>query len=188
MITMQTYSSKATAKKGAIRQKLDIASLEFLQNSEGRWFWTELDIDPIAGTFTYCPHCGIHLDNGWHDNSHFIEGADVDAESLEFLCLGCGCDFGEKIAVPAKKPASESKETGLKIEKERPEQNGIIRPSEGGKCRAIWDFCDALTAKGVTPMPKLLKESAETHGWNANNAVIEMYQWRKFNGITGRVS
>lgn len=22
--------------------------------------------------------------------------------------------------------------------------------------------------------------------WNENNALIELYQWRKFNGITGR--
>jgi hypothetical protein len=24
------------------------------------------------------------------------------------------------------------------------------------------------------------------HNWNPNNAMIEYYQWRKFNGITGR--
>ena len=30
--------------------------------------------------------------------------------------------------------------------------------------------------------------NAATKGWNANNASIEYYQWRKFNGITGRVA
>jgi hypothetical protein len=27
---------------------------------------------------------------------------------------------------------------------------------------------------------------AAANGWNPNNASIEFYQWRKFNGITGR--
>ena len=75
---------------------------------------------------------------------------------------------------------------GIKIEKNREERNGIKRPSIGGKCRAIWDECDALLAanNGMIPMPKALKEFALTNGYNANNAVIELYQWRKFMGFT----
>jgi hypothetical protein len=76
---------------------------------------------------------------------------------------------------------------GIKIEKDRPEQNGIVRPSVGGKCRAIWDFCDSFYAsQGRLPMPKEMKQAAQDNGWNENNAVIEMYQWRKFNGYIGR--
>lgn len=78
------------------------------------------------------------------------------------------------------------KRRGIRIEKNRPERNGVQRPSAGGKCRAIWDYCDELNEKGVMPMPKLLKKVAAEKGWNANNAIIEMYQWRKFNGIVGR--
>ena len=33
-----------------------------------------------------------------------------------------------------------------------------------------------------------VKAIAEANGWNPNNASIEYYQWRKFNGITGRVA
>ena len=31
-------------------------------------------------------------------------------------------------------------------------------------------------------------ESAIAEGWNPNNASIEYYQWRKYNGISGRVA
>lgn len=79
--------------------------------------------------------------------------------------------------------------TGLKIEKDRPEQNGIKRPSAGGKCRAVWDALDALqTELGTQPTSKQVKVLADTQGWNSNNASIEFYQWRKFNGITGRAA
>lgn len=78
--------------------------------------------------------------------------------------------------------------TGLKIEKDRPEQNGVKRPSLGGKCRAIWDALDAYrTETGMLPTSKVVKELAADEDWNPSNASIEYYQWRKYNGISGRV-
>lgn len=91
---------------------------------------------------------------------------------------------------------------GLKIEKDRPEQHGIKRPSAGGKCRAVWDALDGLATHvtyngdnttngplgvaGVTS--KMVKQLALDEGWNPNNASIEFYQWRKYNGVTGRTA
>jgi hypothetical protein len=86
----------------------------------------------------------------------------------------------------AETPAQETptEGTGLKIEKDRPEQNGVKRPSIGGKCRAIWDALDAYRAEtGELPTSKTVKELAADEGWNPNNASIEYYQWRKFHGI-----
>lgn len=78
---------------------------------------------------------------------------------------------------------------GLVIEKDRPEQNGIKRPSAGGRCRAVWDALDAYrTETGDMPTAKTVRELAADEGWNPNNASIEFYQWRKFNGITGRAA
>lgn len=86
-------------------------------------------------------------------------------------------------------PKAEPKTTGLIIEKNRPEQNGVKRPSAGGLCRAVWDACWAhQEITGTPPTAKEVKAIAETNGWNPNNASIEYYQWRKFNGITGRVA
>lgn len=89
----------------------------------------------------------------------------------------------EAPAAPEAAP-EQSTGTGLKIEKDRPEQNGIKRPSAGGKCRAIWDALDEYRAEtGELPTSKTVKELAADSGWNPNNASIEYYQWRKFNGI-----
>ncbi len=81
-----------------------------------------------------------------------------------------------------------SSKVGTKIEKHRPEQNGVKRPSVGGMCRAVWDFLDAKVAEGVTITAKDVKAWAPSQGWNPNNASIEFYQWRKFHGIRGRQS
>jgi predicted component of type VI protein secretion system len=78
------------------------------------------------------------------------------------------------------------KTAGMKIEKDREERNGVKRPSAGGLCRQIWDALDAIKAGGETPTAKQVTELALAKGWNKNNASIEFYQWRKFNGIEGR--
>jgi len=87
------------------------------------------------------------------------------------------------------KPASVKKHSGgsgLKIEKDREEQNGVKRPSAGGLCRAIWDQLDTMTEAGEETTIKTIKAHAEREGWNLNNTSIEFYQWRKFNGMKGR--
>lgn len=77
---------------------------------------------------------------------------------------------------------------GYKVEKDRPKQNGVVRPSKDGKCRQVWDKCDELQEQngGVAPTAKEMREVSEGMGWNINNTMIEFYQWRKFNGINGR--
>lgn len=88
------------------------------------------------------------------------------------------------VAAPVEpaKPVDTSKRT---IEKDRPEQNGVKQPSAGGMCRAVWDFCTSASATTLVTAAQV-KEAAAANGWNPNNAMIEYYQWRKFNGIRGR--
>jgi hypothetical protein len=51
----------------------------------------------------------------------------------------------------------------------------------------VWDACDAFAeANGIDPTASDVKNLALAEGWNPNNASIEFYQWRKFNGIRGR--
>lgn len=97
----------------------------------------------------------------------------------------------EEPAAPAPDaPAATSEpRKGISIEKDREERNGIKRPSAGGRCRAVWDACDAFAEQtGDDPTAADVRNMAAEHGWNANNASIEFYQWRKFNGITGRAA
>lgn len=76
--------------------------------------------------------------------------------------------------------------SGFKIEKEREEKNGVKRPSIGGMCRAVWDALDAVVTAGGSPTAKDVKAMSEKNSWNVNNASIEFYNWRRFNGISGR--
>jgi hypothetical protein len=97
--------------------------------------------------------------------------------------IGANQKKEEERSAPA---AAKRTSSGLKIEKDREERNGVKRPSAGGACRAVWDALDAVVAEGKTPTAKDVKALAEANGWNPNNASIEFYQWRKFNGIRGR--
>lgn len=78
----------------------------------------------------------------------------------------------------APKPAMTTRSAVSRIE-----QNGVKRPKAGGLCAAVWDYLDAHN-EGATA--KNIRVVAEQNGWNLNNAQIEFYQWRKFNGISGR--
>lgn len=144
--------------------------------------FAEVDGKPVDT----CPSCGIHLSNGLlhvddcaaNTDKTYRELRDENFAKGEWNCMGCGHHFGAIPEFPAE-PG-----TGLKIEKDRPEQNGIKRPSIGGKCRAIWDALDAYREEtGELPTSKVVKELAADEGWNPNNASIEFYQWRKFHGI-----
>jgi hypothetical protein len=113
----------------------------------------------------------------------YREARDPAFQEGEYNCMGCGGHFGNPVVYDEPK-ADAHTGTGLKIEKDRPEQNGVKRPSIGGKCRAIWDALDVYRAEtGELPTSKTVKELAADEGWNPNNASIEYYQWRKFNGI-----
>ena len=97
--------------------------------------------------------------------------------------MGANQKKEEERSAPA---AAKRTSSGLKIEKAREERNGIKKPSVGGQCRAVWDALDDMVAAGTQPTAKQVKAMAEGRGWNPNNASIEFYQWRKFNGIRGR--
>lgn len=84
---------------------------------------------------------------------------------------------------------STSTRTAYTIEKDRPMQNGVKRPSAGGLCRAVWDWCwEQQAADASAPTSKSVRAQAEAVGWNTNNAMIEFYNWRKYNGISGRTA
>ncbi|MCO6413526.1 MAG: hypothetical protein J5I92_12380 [Thiogranum sp.] len=71
----------------------------------------------------------------------------------------------------------------MKPKVERVQQNGVKRPAPGGLCAAVWEYLD----DNPDTTAKQIREVAAAKGWNVNNAVCELYQFRKFAGISGRV-
>jgi hypothetical protein len=55
------------------------------------------------------------------------------------------------------------------------------RPKPGGKCAAIWDFCDKAVAGGVTPQLAQVRAELDL---NETTVAIQFYRWRKFVGYT----
>lgn len=141
-----------------------------------------------------CPHCQTTLSNGYWEadalvRTHLHDGNKKEAVHFnqqatnKFWCMACDMFFGEaRVPMnlnPAKRDVAMG--TGIKIEKNREERNGIKRPSIGGVCREVWDWCDAFKARtSEDPKPTVIKEVAVVNNWNLNNAVIELYRWKKF--------
>lgn len=125
-----------------------------------------------------------------------VPDSEVDSEEEELPAAPVNL-FGNIAATLANAPAAPAAQAvaqraasrgAYQIEKDRPSQNGIKRPSAGGLCRAVWDEMDHLrdSQQGAIPSAAQVKEAAKGKEWNENNAMIEFYQWRKFNGIVGR--
>lgn len=70
--------------------------------------------------------------------------------------------------------------SGYKIDPVRPEQNGVKRPSAGTLCGAVWEYLDANPASTAKEMVAI----AADRNWNRTNVLCELYNWRKFNGLT----
>lgn len=79
-----------------------------------------------------------------------------------------------------------ARETQYKIEKNRPEQNGIKRPSEGGICRQIWDALDEKRALDGT-VPTLSSTKDALAHLDQTTVSVQYYRWRKHRGIAGRL-
>lgn len=131
-----------------------------------------------------CPSCGIHLSNGvLQDGDEKGDGTGHKMRlTHRFECMGCGTGFGPEVKRSERKPVA-NPGTGLKRQADRPKQNGVTRPSAGGKCAAVWDALDTILAAGEQPDAARAKELAAQHGWNPNNAMCELYAWRKFHGL-----
>ena len=198
-ITSKEFSSRKSAQAAARREYgADYADKVSIDTLDEKWYVSEIaadvtgdPLDPLLGdTPNYA-----EIAAEFNAEPQAAEGNATDepesAITPGLLAGLCGQLSGTVTITPPAQPApkAEPKTTGLIIEKNRPEKNGVKRPSAGGLCRAVWDACWAQKSEtGEVPTAKWVKEKAAAMGWNPNNASIEYYQWRKFNGISGRVA
>lgn len=73
-----------------------------------------------------------------------------------------------------------AKRTEARHHRQHSERTAPKRPRAGGKCAAIWDHLDANPDMQV----RELREVAVARGWNVNNAVCELYAWRRYMAMT----
>lgn len=145
--------------------------------------------EPGTGTVSDATGVGSAPDDVVMDS---VPGSDLETGSDDAAGANVFGNAAAQLAnVPSAAPAPQQRaasRTTYTIEKNRPEQNGIKRPSAGGLCRAVWDACDDFRTQngGRMPESKDVRAMAETRGWNKNNAMIEFYNWRRYNGVTGR--
>ena len=86
-----------------------------------------------------------------------------------------------KAALPVPKlPVIE--QAPAKIERPKAEvKNGIKAPLREGKCKHVWQTCEAIyKATGKVPTLKELNAHEAMQGTNLTNNQIEFYRWRKF--------
>lgn len=123
------------------------------------------------------------------------EAPNSDSEELEESVPQsnpvCSTLFGamlnpEKMpAAPAPAPKKDAEKTSKVIEPNRPEQNGLKRPSKGSTCCIIWDTCDKLTSPEHTCTSAELFNALQ--GYNECTLRTQYARWRQFNGVTGRL-
>lgn len=90
----------------------------------------------------------------------------------------------EKVLEKAREKELKAKEREAK---RMPMQNGVRRPKPDTLCGAVWQLADNLSAKLKQPVPvKQLVEAAPNS--NLNMVKSQYARWRKFNGVTGRVT
>ena len=66
-------------------------------------------------------------------------------------------------------------------------QNGIKAPMRAGKCRHVWEVCEAMyKATGKVPTLQELNAHEDMQGTNTTNNQIEFYRWRKYNGLNSK--
>jgi hypothetical protein len=66
-------------------------------------------------------------------------------------------------------------------------QNGIKAPMRAGKCKHVWEVCEAIyKSTGKVPTLKELNAHEAMQGTNQTNNQIEFYRWRKYNGLNAK--
>lgn len=122
-----------------------------------------------------------------------IEAGEEEAEpqpTPEGLAFGAFA-LGQLTSKPASEQADAPAAAAptVKIEKNRPQANGITRPSTGTICAEVWELAELLSQSlGRTVSLAVLVDAAKDRGINQFTARTQYACWRKFNGITGRVS
>jgi hypothetical protein len=95
----------------------------------------------------------------------------------------------DKADKAAAKEAKKAEAAAAKEANRMPESNGVRRPKPETLCGKAWAIFDEISAKNgsAASIGESLKV-AEEQGLNVGNVRAEYARWRKFYGVSGRVS
>lgn len=156
---MKTYSTKANANRAAKQAGLNKEDVTVIETSEGSFYYEVVNVEEASrremgftkagdsvpvedvrfidecGT-AYCPHCNIHLDNGMQTydgmlDAHNNSNPEITPISHQFLCLGCGEEFGDEVKAPEK------------VARPKLNKSTIENP-----CKVVWDISEEMTKQG----------------------------------------
>lgn len=200
-MTFKGYSAKSKAKRAlvSIGPWAEANADTLLEQQDGKWGFVPEDVQAkMANAIAAVEGIAFPAEPDFTEVLQAQQADDEVEEETPSLApaaaLGLFGNMASQITnsapVAITKPQRQrTASAGYTIEKDRPEQNGLKRPSAGGMCRAVWDALDALRAStGAVPTVAQAKAMAPANSWNVNNVTIEFYNWRKFNGITGRAA
>lgn len=200
-MTFKSYSAKSKAKRAlvSIGPWAEANADTLLEQQDGKWGFVPEDVQAkMAHAIAAVEGIAFPAEPDFTEvlqAQHADDEVEEETPSLApAAALGLFGNMASQITnsapVAITKPQRQrTASAGYTIEKDRPEQNGLKRPSAGGMCRAVWDALDALRAStGAVPTVAQAKAMAPANSWNVNNVTIEFYNWRKFNGITGRAA
>lgn len=191
---MKTYtnaSNTARAAKAELSKILGLPKEEIIKGThfrvvpsdlhEGKFVWTALgNQTPVEADEQFDETCRVEVQ--YDQNGDAIKPQPFKSYEQVVREANVPANSSPKLIVP--KGATK----GIKIEKDRAEQNGYTRPSKGGVCARIWEHLDAYQAEHGTAQPiREVKEWATANGVSTVTASVQYYQWRRFNGYRGRV-
>ena len=195
-----TYTFKAQDKHNAKRFltktcKLDVSVVEmYLTQHEDAWgVWLDAAKQPVtfstvlAAAEAIADAASAEAVAAQQAAAKLAEEQDKPPAMDAFAAFALGqlTGTGSTAPAPAGKAATS---TGLKIEKNRAEQNGVIRPSAGTVCDKVWNLCASMSASlGKTVSLSALVAAAQLQNINQFTARTQYARWRKFIGATGRL-
>ncbi len=177
------FSDKSKAKSRGLAKigEIDLAAADYLlfKGEDGRWGF---DIETAEAVQNYRTRDGR---NPWVTELPVANGTVTTVvNGRKHVSSPAKKDIPE----PKKETATRPSYKGYTIDKDRPRQNGVTRPSAGTLCGQVWAALEAIQEKNGVVTSADLPALAEANSWNRNNVSCEFYNWRKFMGIKGRTS
>ena len=178
MQEFKSYGDKSSAKRGFARTfkdaELDVE--KFLDKQDSKWGFHILDGKPVDISVPPVVEEKEEVAPEPDAFSKFAFAQLTSPKAPEIIPVA-------PVSVP----------TASKHERNRPESNGVKRPSTGTVCASIWDIASSLSLfkqdGSIQQISRLIHvvAAAEAAGINKYTARTQYARWRVFHGFTGKV-